>query len=324
MKTLVTGATGFLGATLARRLVHEGVRVRCIRRGRSNLDLVGDAADDIEWITADVLDTDALEKAVTGISTVYHCAAYLGFDGKKDRERLMAVNVRGTANVVHAAIEAGVERLVHTSSIAALSRKPGSSDCLDESAEWRKSPRTSAYGESKYLAELEVQRGIAEGLDAVIVNPSLVMGVGRSGENTMLLVDKIRRSELPFMPIGSTNVVDVLDVVSGHLHAMEKGLTGERYLLTGENLSWSDVITSLADALNVAPPKRTISPGFMHTVAIFFELAARITRQRPLITREAARLSSSTRCYTNRKAKQELGCTFRPFQETAHRIAVGS
>lgn len=324
MKTMITGATGFLGATLAKRLVHEGVRVRCLKRSQSNLDLVGDAVDDIEWITADVLDTDTLEKAITGISTVYHCAAYLGFDGKRDRERLMAVNVRGTANVVHAAIEAGVERFVHTSSIAALSRKPGSSDCLDESAEWRMSARTSAYGESKYLSELEVQRGIAEGLDAVIVNPSVVMGVGRAGENTMLLVDKIRHRGLPFMPTGATNVVDVLDVVSGHLRAMEKGVTGERYLLTGENLSWSEVITMLADKLKVAPPKRTISPGFMHMAAVYFELAARITRQRPLITREAARLSSSSRCYTNQKAKHELGCTFRPFQETACRIAAES
>ena len=107
-------------------------------------------------------------------------------------------------------------------------------------------------------------------------------------------------------------------------HAMEKGLTGERYLLTGENLSWSEVITTLADALNIAPPERTISPGLMHLTAVFFELAARITRQRPLITKEAARLSSSTRCYTNQKAKHELGCTFRPFQETARRIAAES
>lgn len=126
------------------------------------------------------------------------------------------------------------------------------------------------------------------------------------------------------MPTGATNVVDVLDVVSGHLRAMEKGVTGERYLLTGENLSWSEVITMLADKLKVAPPKRTISPGFMHMAAVYFELAARITRQRPLITREAARLSSSTRCYTNQKAKHELGCTFRPFQETACRIAAES
>jgi len=248
----------------------------------------------------------------------------LGFDGKKDRERLLAVNIQGTANVVDAAIAAGVERLVHTSSIAALSRKPGSADCLDESAEWRMSRRTSAYGESKYRSELEVQRGIAEGLDAVIVNPSLVMGVGRSGENTMLLVDKIRRRRLPFIPMGSTNVVDVLDVVSGHLRAMDRGLSGERYLLTGENLSWVEVITTLANALNVAPPQRTISPGLMHTAAFFFELVARLTRQRPLITQEAARLSSSTRCYSSRKAKRELGCTFRPFQETARRIAAES
>ena len=324
MKTLVTGATGFLGATLTRRLVDEGVRVRCLRRPQSILDLVGDTAGAIEWVVADILDPESLEEAFADIDRVYHFAAYLGFDSKKDRNRLMAVNIRGTANVVDASIAAGVERLVHTSSIAALGRKSGARDCLDETAEWRASPRNSAYSESKYLSELEVQRGIAEGLDAVIVNPSLVMGVGRSGENTTLLADAIRRGQLPFMPSGSTNVVDVFDVVSGLLRAMDKGLTGERYLLTGENLSWVEVITTLAVALKKTPPKRIISRRSMRTAAIFFELAARITRQRPLITRETARLSSSRRCYTNMKAIRDLGCTFRPFQETARRIAAES
>ncbi len=321
MKTLVTGATGFLGATLARRLVHEGVQVRAVRREHSQLDLVAGVADQLEWVTADVSDRESLDEALRDVSRVYHCAASIGFDGSTTRRKLLNINVGGTANMINAALDAGVERFVQTSSIAALGRNPGSQDCLDETAEWRESSMESDYGESKYRSELEVQRGIAEGLNAVIVNPSLIMGIGRSGENTMLLVEKVRKRGIPFVPVGGTNVVDILDVVDGHIRAMEKGRTGERYLLTGENLSWANIISTLATALDVKPPKRSASPALMMGMSVFFELGARLTRTRPLITRETARMSSTTVCYSNEKAIRELGCSFRPFSETAFRIA---
>lgn len=321
MITLVTGATGFLGATLTRRLVKEGAQVRAVRREYSKLDLLDEIEGQLEWVTADVCDRESLDEAVHGVTRVYHCAATVGFDGRTSRKTFLDINVGGTANMIDAALDAGVERFVQTSSIAALGRNPGSRDCLDESAEWRESSYESDYGESKYRSELEVQRGIAEGLNAVIVNPSLIMGIGRSGENTMLLVENVRKRRIPLVPQGATNVVDVLDVVDGLIRAMETGQTGERYLLTGENLSWSGIIETLADALCVVPPRRTASPTLMMGISWMFELVGLLTRTRPLITREAARMSSMTYCYSNEKAIRDLGCSFRPFSETAARIA---
>jgi len=322
MKTLVTGATGFIGATLTRRLVDEGVSVRGLRRTSSSLDLLGDAAENVDWAQTDIMDVDGLEQAFEGISRVYHCAAFLGFEGKRSKPKLYEVNVKGTANVINAALAAGVERVVHTSSIAALGRSEDDTGCLDESSQWRSSEMNTGYAESKHLAELEVQRGIAEGLDAVIVNPSLVMGVGRPGENTMLIIETIRKRRLPFVPTGGTNVVDVLDVVDGQLRAMERGETGERYILSGQNITWSDFTGIAAEKLGVAPPRRFISQRALSVIPVFSELAGWITRTSPLITRETARLSSTISCYDNTRATEELGCVFRSFDETMERIAA--
>src|SRR5690606_4402136 len=205
---LVTGATGFLGATLVRRLVAEGAPVRILRRSSSALDLLGDAAGAVAHFEGDVTDWASVRAAVEGARQVYHAAAFVGFGGRKDREALMAVNVGGTANVVDAAREAGVERLVHVSSIAALGRTPPPGGILDETAEWRPSKANTAYAVSKHLAEREAQRAVAEGLDAVTVNPALIFGPGRPGDNTMRIAEKLRDGRLPAVPAGGTCVVD--------------------------------------------------------------------------------------------------------------------
>jgi dihydroflavonol-4-reductase len=323
MITLVTGATGFLGATLTTRLIQEGVRVRGLRRHSSSLDLFeANVADRVDWMMADIEDPSTLEIAFRGVSRVYHCAAFLDFRGKKSRQRLFEVNVRGTANVVNVALSEGVDRIVHTSSVAALGRKDHAGDTTDENAVWQESRYNTQYGWSKYLAELEVQRGVAEGLDAVIVNPSLIMGCGRQGENTTQLVELIGAGKLHFFPGGATNAVDVLDVVDGMMRAMESGKSGRRYILAGSNLSWSELIETVARALGVDPPKRSLSGRIMMTAALASEIAAFILRTRPLITRESARLSASVSRYDNSRAILELGCSFRPFEQTAYRIAA--
>jgi dihydroflavonol-4-reductase len=231
------------------------------------------------------------------------------------------VNVRGTAHVVDAALETGVERLVHTSSIAALGRPENLDHPINERLVWHHSPLNTSYAVSKHEAELEVYRGLAEGLDAVIVNPSLVFGVGRSGENTYQIAERIARGSFPAIPTGSTNVVDVEDVAAGHVQAMQYGRKGERYLLGGENLSWGTIIDTLAEALGVAPPRRMLTPRLALAAATLSEAAAFITRGRPLLTRAMARSISRGYTYDNRKAVEVLGCSFRPFAATAHRMA---
>lgn len=321
MLILVTGATGFVGATLTRQLVAEGHAVRILRRATSTLDLLGEAASAVEHAIGDVTDPLSLPPAFEGVTHVYDTAGYIGFGGRSERERLYRVNVEGTAHVVDAALRAGVERLVHTSSMAALGRPEQPDVVIDETAEWHRSRYNTDYAFSKYLGELEVYRAVAEGLDAVIVNPALIFGAGRPGENTRVIAEKVRDERLPAAPSGGTNVVDVLDVADGHRRAMQHGRTGERYFLGGENLSWRTILDTLAAAFGVTPPRRTLPPTPALLLATLSEATAFVTRSRPLLTRATARMTSRVFRYDHSKAVRELGCRFRPFTDTAARLA---
>jgi dihydroflavonol-4-reductase len=317
---LVTGATGFLGSELVHQLVAAGARVRILRRESSSLDLLGDVSEAVEHFIGDVTDPDSLVSAFDGVESVYHTAAALGFGGKKEEAWLHEVNVRGTAHVVDAARNAGVRRLLYTSSMAAFGRPKNSELVIDESAEWTDSPYNSAYARSKYLGEREVHRGIAEGLDAVIVNPSLIFGPGRREENTWQIVQRARRGAR-FAPQGGTNVVDVANVAACMRAAMDRGRTGERYFLGAENLPWMEILTILAQAFD-RPGPRFVVPARVAVIAgAASELVARITGKQMTLTRSTARVSSRFYRYSNEKARAELGCEFRPFEETAKRIA---
>ena len=321
MKTLVTGATGLLGSELTRQLVEAGADVRILRRETSKLDLLGEVADGVEHVIGDVTDVGSLEAAMADVRRVYHAAAFVGFGGGRERARLRRVNVEGTANVVNAARAADVERLVHTSSMAAFGRPEDPGQLIDETSEWEASRMNTAYARSKYRAELEIHRGLAEGLDAVLVNPALIFGVGRPGENTMRIAGQVRDGKLPAVPAGGTNVVDVRDVAAGHRRAMAHGRPGERYFLGGENLTWREIIDTLARAFDVRPPRWTLPPPLALAAGTLAEAAATVTGGRPGLTRATARTASRFYRYRNRKAVEELGCTFRPFAETARYLA---
>ncbi len=325
-RILVTGATGLLGATLTRRLVDDGETVRILRRESSTVDLLGPAAATLEHAFGDITDPSSLAEAMQGVSHVYHVAASLGSGRRGDRARLMEVNVEGTAHVVNAALRAGVERLVHTSSMAAFGRptgppSTGPQKTLDETSEWSPSPLNGPYAESKYLSELEVQRGVAEGLDAVVVNPALIFGPGRAGENTVRIAEMVRDRRLHVVPTGGTNVVDARDVADGMVRAMAHGTTGERYFLGGANLAWTEILGTLAAAFGVPAPTRVLPPHVAFAAGVASEAVAMLTGREPAITRERARQMSAFYHYTNARARADLGCTFRPFAETAATLA---
>lgn len=331
-RTLVTGATGLVGSELVHQLLSEGVAVRIFRRETSNLALLGTAAGSVEHAVGDVRDARTLLDAMDGVDTVYHAAAKVSF-GPGQQEALHAVNVTGTGNVVNAALRSGVRRLVHTSSMAAFGRpglrrpaRSGASESsvapmIDEETRWNGDENRSAYALSKYESELEVHRGIAEGIDAVIVNPSLIFGVGREGHNTRRIVDFVRSGWARAVPPGSTNVVDVRDVAAGMRRAMADGETGRRYFLGSENVSWNEMVSTLAVAFDEEPPSRTLPPLLLRAAAWASEAVSMITRQEAGLTREQVRTSTSEHRYSNERARTELGCEFRPFAGTAKWLA---
>jgi dihydroflavonol-4-reductase len=321
LKTLVTGATGFVGAVLVRRLVERGEDVRIFRRRTSSLDLLESAANEVEHVIGDLRDPFSIQDAMHGIDRVYHAAAYLGYSSQL-REKLFETNVRGTARIVNAALAEGVDRLVYTSSMAALGGPEPAEDVVDESNRWSSGDHASAYATSKHAAELEVYRGQEEGLEAVIVNPSLIFGPEDLDTGTMRFVKQIRKERLPAVPPGQINVVDVLDVVTGHIAAMELGTPGERYFLGSEDLSWRCLANRLAEALEVTPPQYTIPETALVGLGLAAEAVSLVTRRPPRFSREMARAAVNYHAYSNRKTVENLGVEFRPFTETAHRIAA--
>lgn len=224
---------------------------------------------------------------------VYHCAGAVSFD-PADRQRLYKVNVEGTANIVNIALDEGVEKFVHMSSIAALGRTEKEKN-KSENSDWEDSPLNSHYAISKFKGEAEVWRGIEEGLNAVIVNPSVILGPGYWKDGSAALFFTVWKG-LSMYPAGGSGFVDVNDVVNAMIRLMNSDIQAERFVLNGENLSWQEVFTSIAQTLGKTPPRKKFSP-FLGQVAWRVEwLRSRITGYRPLITRETV-ISSAHRFY---------------------------
>ncbi len=235
MKILVTGSTGFIGGALCQALVAQGGHsVRAFHRVNSSLRLLEGLP--VEHAIGDLTQPATLTAAMEGIEAVFHAAAWMG---DSEPGRLYAVTVEGTRAVLRAARQAGVRRLVHTSSVAALGVPPPHRVTLmDETHTWNIRPEQYPYGYAKYLAELEIQKEVAQGLDAVIVNPALVLGAGDIHRGSTSILLKVAQRKVGVTMEGGLNVVHIQDVVNGHLKALECGQTGERYILGGQNLSY--------------------------------------------------------------------------------------
>jgi len=264
MKILVTGSTGIIGSHLCRRLCDLGHQVRAFHRRTSNLALIQDLP--VERFTGDITDPGSLELALKGIDAVFHAAAQLG---KTTPEQAHAVTVGGTHNLLNAAIEAGVTRVVHTSSVAALGLPivPGLKPeqiqpplLMDETHSWNYRPGWWLYGYCKHLAELEVQLAVAKGLDVVIVNPVVVIGSGDISKISGDVILRVANGQIRFTTQGGLNAIHVDDCINGHLAAMERGKTGERYILGYANMTHTQFINKIA-TLSGRPPVRIVLPA---------------------------------------------------------------
>jgi dihydroflavonol-4-reductase len=256
MKVLVTGSSGFIGSNLCRRLVEDGYTVRAFHRATSNLRMLEGLP--VEHAIGDLTQPETVRAAVEGVEAVFHLAAWVGMN---EPGRLYAITVEGTRAVVQAALQAGVRRLVYTSSVAALGvPQPGNTALMDERATWNFAPELLPYGYAKYLAELEIQKGAAQGLDCVIVNPPLVIGPGDLYRQTTSFIMQIANRKVGLAVEGGTNVVHVADVARGQIAALQRGRSGERYILGGENLTYLEIEQRIARIAEVPAPS-VVLPG---------------------------------------------------------------
>ncbi len=312
MKALVTGATGFVGSHVVRKLLEAGHEVRVLRRKNSSTKMLEGLP--VETAIGDVTDRESVFRAVGGCEAVFHVAGYVSFWGGH-REIQRCVNVDGTRNVVEACLEHKVRRLIHTSSIAAIGYAP-EGRLGDETLEYNWWPHRINYCDTKYLAEQEVTEGVKKGLDAVIVNPSVIFGPGDLNLNAGAMVFQIARGRLKFYFDGGCSVCDVDDVARGHLLAFEKGRTGERYILGGDNYSWKDLLTLIATVIEAPAPARKIPTWVLKTVARAADLHSWLNHKEPPVTPESIRISAVPCYYTSKKAVAELGYRISPFRET--------
>jgi len=312
---LVTGGTGFLGAYILRELVEKGYPVRAIRRSdRQPFYIAPSILEKVEWVPGDIMDTSSLEEAMEGVDAVIHAAAKVSF-ADSDKHELFVTNIEGTANVVNIAIEQGIRRLVHVSSVAALGRTR-KEEKVTEEKQWESNKNQTTYGISKFYGELEVWRGIGEGLPAVIVNPSTILGYGDWNTSSCAIFKNVYR-EFPWYSNGINGFVDVMDVAGAIVALLESDITGQRYILNGENWSFRQLFNSIATALGKKQPHREATP-FLGGIAWRLEkIRSLFSGQRSLLTRESARIAQSKTFFDNSKILRQLpDFRFTPLEKT--------
>ena len=308
---LVTGGAGLVGTALVSQLLSQGKKVRAIYN-RTPLKQL--STGNFEQVQCNILDVVGLEEAMKGIEQVYHCAAIVSFDPKQ-RSAMFKINIEGTANVVNAALDAGVKKLVHVSSVAALGRIR-ENEPINESMNWTEETSNSKYGQSKYLAELEVWRGIGEGLDAVIVNPVLILGAGDWNGGSVQVFKSVY-DEFPWYTDGVTGFVDVKDVVKIMILLMESDITAQRFILSAENRTFRYVFNLIAKGFDKRPPHKKVTPALAKIVWRLEAIKSRFTGKAPLVTKETAATALAKVYFDNSKLKKFLPeFSYRRLEET--------
>ena len=310
---LITGATGLLGSFVAKQLLTNGYKVKCIVRPNADRKLLQSFTDQINWVEGDIMDISFLRENLQDIDSIVHCAAIISFVPSQ-QTLMFNTNVVGTANMVNAALEAGVEQFIHVSSIAALGRKEGISQ-IDEHIKWEESPNNSGYARSKYLAELEVWRGSEEGLNVSIVNPSIILGAGDVARSSTKLFDYVRQGN-SFYTDGNINYVDVRDVATAIATLVKEPHEAQQFILNGGTISYKNFFEKIAHQLHQKPPHRKATKWML---AIGWRMAAVysfFTKKEPTLTKETAKISDSNYVYIAKKSEEVLGMKYTNFNDT--------
>lgn len=312
---LVTGATGLVGSHLIATLVNQGKKIKALYRSQIP---VMQHASQVQWVKGDILDIQSLEDALAGVTQVYHCAAMVSFN-PAHKHILYKTNVEGTANVVNACIDAGIEKLLFVSSVAALGRiREGAP--ITEQMHWTADTSNSEYGKTKYLAEMEVWRGAGEGLNVVIVNPTIILGCSDWNKGSAAIFKNVY-NEFPWYTEGTTGFVDVADVVDAMVALMHSNISSERFIVSADNITYRQLFNLAASAFGKKQPHKKVSPLMAKLVWRVEAIKAMVTGSNPLLTKETSATAQAKVVFNNSKLLQYLPAfTYRSIPETVQRI----
>ena len=308
---LVTGGSGLVGTELIKQLLAQGKKVKAIYNKTPLADFDN---ENLYPVNCDILDVIRLQEIMVGITHVYHCAAIVSFN-KKNIDQLYAVNINGTTNVVNTSTAAGVKKLMHVSSASALGRLKGA-QYVTEEIMWTEEDNRNIYGKSKFLAEMEVWRGIGEGLQAIIVNPSVILG-GYNWNTGSTKIFKTAFEEFPWFTEGVTGFVDVRDVTKAMILLMESEIINQRFILNSENVSYKNVFTEIAAGFGKKPPYKKVTPFIAGLIWRMEALKSYLTGKEHLLNKETANKALTKVYFDNTKIKKSIpGFVFRPIKET--------
>lgn len=325
---LVTGGTGLVGSHLLFSLAQSGKKIYALKRKSSSLENLhrvfkhySNKAEDllkkIHWVEGDILSLEDSGAYMDDVSEVYHCAALVSFD-RSHRQEMLEINVRGTASIVDLCLQRGINKFCFVSSISAIG-PVGENGIADEESYWKKTRTASWYSWSKFNSELEVWKGMAEGLNVCIVNPSVILGLGSWSKGSGGLFSMIDRGQR-FYTDGITGYVDVNDVVKVMIMLMDKEIFGERFILNSENLSYKEIFQMIASGLGKEPPGIKAGRYLTSMAWRVQSLLSLISGHSPLFTRELARASQNRKAYSSEKLAKVLGLKFIPIAESVQEI----
>jgi len=320
----VTGGTGFLGSHLIYKLLSNGQKVRALKRENSDFTLISNVfsyyeknyqeyLDKIEWVEGDLLDIFSLEEVLENVTDVFHAGALVSFH-PTDRKELMRVNINGTANLVNISLEKKIRKYCHVSSIAALGRAEADK-VISEEILWKSSRQNSNYAISKYGAEREVWRGIEEGLNAVIVSPSVILGPGELNSGIGSMISMVQKG-FKFYTLGTNGFVDVRDVVKTMIELMNSNVNGERFIVSSENHTYKEIFSFIAEFLDKPAPRYRAAPWMSEIAWRIEHIKKLVTGSKPLITKETTRTAINTYLYSNEKIVEKLDFGFLPIKQS--------
>ena len=328
-RIFITGGTGLVGAHLLYKLSLLENELIASKRLKSDINKTlkifsyytkdyQELFEKINWIDVDITNIIDLEDNLNNIDEIYHCAALVSYQ-KKDKEKMLEINIDGTATIVNFALQNNVSKLCYVSSIASFGTSKNT-EPITEQTEWEDTKSTSAYSKSKYFAEQEIWRGIAEGLNAVIVNPAVILGAGNWDSSSSVIFSTVDNA-LKFYTKGITGFVDVRDLVEIMIILMEKNAFAENFIISSENLSYEKIFSLIADDLGVKKPSVYANKN-LTSIAWRLEFVKSILfNQKPIITKQSAITAHKKLEYSNKKILDKIDFKFKTIEQSIKEIA---